>query len=191
MPYLNKDEDEEKDEYKSSNFSSDFFELIKRKLFLLSVFTNAETNFLFPMRMMLHLTTVAVILFVNAFFYKKDSFMILNALYAFLIGFVLYKIGYETLSYFCKYFKKIRIISFIEFSVSTILCFVIWYYVYVFGVVFEQYQGKMLLLLLISILFFVAFQVCFALLTAFIKSFGYEPYSKCVMAFAAVLDKCS
>ena len=175
-----------------SNILQDIQHQIKEKVLFGSIFTNKNLYYLVPMRIILHLMILSFMIYLNCFFYKenpnKTPFRGGHAFASSLISFIFYKVGFFLITKFCHEKGKLRLALIIETSICEILNFIFWYYVFLFGVIYTEYEGYIILLTILTIIFFLFVQLLFATGLAILRGFGAKTNSQLICKICNILD---
>ena len=166
-----------------------FCKITKLKLLMLSMFTNDSSYYVIHMRIIWNLTIFGLIIFINALLYEDTNrtFPVEIGIYCALINFVIYKIGFVLMTQVCTCRKFLRLSGIVEFIFGLAFLCVSWYYLYIFGVIHSNEQGKVLLLTLLSFGSFIFVQTIFAAIISVIASLCVREYSHTVENLCKVL----
>ena len=169
-----------------------FIGIFKEKIFIISIFTN--NNFWFPkvLQIFVNYFIFILVLTINSFFWKKkDIFLnyksyLIAAIFGFLflsilhyfLSYYSYNIKYDNIEKINKVLKIMKIRNFFICTFCIIISGFLWFYLYLFGVINNEFQKDILFLTIISIFIIFIFQFIIGILSMLFRKIGINSKNK-------------
>ena len=184
--------------YDKRKLTTYFKDLLKQKLLFISLFTYDNFYYPIYLKLHIHLFTLILLMFFNSLLFIDDPFtqtvsianQVKISTFSVLISFCIFKAFDIVMSDYCeivnmyrakqvsqkqlkklvdKIVRNVKIKSIIIFSISFSCSLIMWYYLYIFGIIKRTNQGTISIMTLISLGLFFGLQCVLAVVVSTIR----------------------
>jgi hypothetical protein len=178
-----------------------FIGIFKEKVYLISIFTNENFWFTKIMNLVLNYFILIIVLVINALNWKNEDLFKNYSCYfiSAIIGLLIYSILHYILSCYNydSNFNNIEKINNILFTtrIKNLIILILflglsvamWFYIYLFGIIHENYQRDIIILTFISILIIIIFQFIIGILSMIFRSLAKSSQNQILYSISQIL----